>query len=59
LSASETDVLLPWSSHQCSIGTNFEAMWILIAIAVVKHLGWISGAYDLLRRRRTSRAMRP
>ena len=31
----------------------------LIAIAVVKHLGWISGAYALLRRRRASRAIRP
>lgn len=32
---------------------------VLIAIAVVEHLGWISGGYALLRRRRTSRAMRP
>lgn len=31
----------------------------LIAIAVVKHLGWIGGGYALLRRRRAGRATRP
>ena len=28
---------------------------VLIALAVLKHLGWITGACALLRRRRTSR----
>jgi membrane protein YdbS with pleckstrin-like domain len=32
---------------------------ILIAIVVVKHLGWIGGAYALLRKHRAARAMRP
>lgn len=31
----------------------------LIALAVVKHLGWIGGGYALFRRRRAGRAMRP
>jgi hypothetical protein len=32
---------------------------VLMVIVVVKHLGWISGACAILRRRRASRAMRP
>ena len=48
-----------WYFISQHLGLSGGLALILIAIAVVKHLGWISRAYALLRRRRSSRAMGP
>lgn len=48
-----------WHFISHHLGLSGVVASVLIAIAVVKHLGWISGAYALLRRRRAARAMRP
>ena len=48
-----------WYFISQHLGLSGGLALALIAIAVVKHLGWIGGACALLRRRRASRAMRP
>lgn len=48
-----------WYLISQHLGLSSAIASVLIAIAVLKHLGWIGGAYALLRRRRASRAMRP
>ena len=48
-----------WYFISQHLGLSGALASVLIAIAVVKHLGWISGAYAVLRRRRAGRAMRP
>ena len=48
-----------WYFISRHLGLSGGLASVLIAIAVAKHLGGISGAYALLRRRRASRAMRP
>lgn len=48
-----------WYFISRHLGLSGGLASVLIAIAVVKHLGWIGGAYALLRGRRASRAMRP
>ena len=48
-----------WYFISHHLGLSAALASALIAIAVLKHLGWISGAYALVRRRRAARAMRP
>jgi membrane protein YdbS with pleckstrin-like domain len=43
-----------WSMISQHLGLSSALASVLIAIVVVRHLGWISGAYVLLRRRRAS-----
>ena len=47
-----------WYFVSHHLGLSGALASALIAIAVVKHLGWIGGAYALLRKRRAARAMR-
>jgi len=47
-----------WYLISRHLGLSGALASALIVIAVVKHLGWISGAYALLRRRYASRATR-
>ncbi len=47
-----------WYLISRHLGLSSALASALIVIAVVKHLGWISGAYALLRRRYASRTMR-
>lgn len=48
-----------WFFISRHLGLSGGLASVLIAIAVAKHLGGVTGTYALLRRRRTSRTMRP
>ena len=45
-----------WYFISRHLGLSGAVASVLIALAAVKHLGWIGGAYALLRRRRASRS---
>ncbi|MGH7107872.1 MAG: hypothetical protein ACREFT_15355 [Acetobacteraceae bacterium] len=47
-----------WYFISHHLGLSGMLASVLIAIAVAKHLVWTSGAYALLRKRRSVRAMR-
>ena len=47
-----------WYFISRHLGLSGALVSVLFAIAVVKHLGWIGGAYALLRKRRAARAIR-
>lgn len=47
-----------WYFISRHLGLSGGLASVLIALAVLEHLGWITGGYALLRRRRTGRAMR-
>jgi hypothetical protein len=48
-----------WYLISRHLGLSGALASALIAIAVLNHLGWISGVYALLRRRHGSRTMPP
>lgn len=47
-----------WYLISQHLGISGALASVLIGIVVLKHLGWIGGAYTLLRRRRASQAKR-
>lgn len=47
-----------WYFMSRHLGLSGALASVLIALALLKHLGWITGGYALLRRRRADRALR-
>lgn len=45
-----------WYYVSRHLGLSSAVASALVALAIAKHLGWIGGAYALLRRRRTPHA---